>query len=137
MVIKSTPINNSNTSQRRISDPIKHLWWTFLRKWLTTISLKPIKAISPSTFTYPLEVEREFKVQKTFRRRPGCVLNALCTFSLRPVSRGNSLNQGNLNKRHSFSEGNICRRCFYSHLSVFISLHVFSQYILFIQKILG
>ena len=36
--------------------------------------------------TYPADTERKLKVHKTFRRLPGCLLNVLCTFSLRPVS---------------------------------------------------
>ena len=31
---------------------------------------------------------RKLNVHKTFRRRPGRLLNALCTFNLRPVSTG-------------------------------------------------
>ena len=31
---------------------------------------------------------RNLNVHKTFRRRPGCLLNVLCTFNLRPVSMG-------------------------------------------------
>ena len=37
----------------------------------------------------PVDTGRKLKVHKTFRRRPGCLLNVLCTFSLRPVSTGN------------------------------------------------
>ena len=31
---------------------------------------------------------RKLNVHKTFRRRPGRLLNVLCTFNLRPVSTG-------------------------------------------------
>ena len=31
---------------------------------------------------------RKLNVHKTFRRRPGCLLNVLCAFNLRPVYRG-------------------------------------------------
>ena len=36
----------------------------------------------------PLDAGRKLNVHKTFRRRPGRLLNVLCTFNLRPVSRG-------------------------------------------------
>ena len=38
--------------------------------------------------TIPLDTGRKLNVHKTFRRRPGRLLNVLCTFNLRPVSRG-------------------------------------------------
>ena len=37
---------------------------------------------------YPLGTGRKLNVHKTFRRRPGRLLNVLCTFHLRSVSRG-------------------------------------------------
>ena len=36
----------------------------------------------------PVDTGRKLNVHKTFRRRPGRLLNALCTFNLRPVSTG-------------------------------------------------
>ena len=36
----------------------------------------------------PVDTDRKLNVHKTFRRRPGHLLNVLCTFSLRPVSAG-------------------------------------------------
>ena len=39
---------------------------------------------------YPVDTGRKLKVNKTFRRRTGRLLNVLCTFSLRPVSTGSS-----------------------------------------------
>ena len=36
----------------------------------------------------PADTERKLNVHKTFRRRPGRLLNVLFTFSLRPVSTG-------------------------------------------------
>ena len=35
-----------------------------------------------------LDTERKLNVHKMFRRRPGRLLNVLCTFNLHPVSRG-------------------------------------------------
>ena len=36
----------------------------------------------------PVDTGRKLNVHKTFRRRPGRLLNFLCTFSLRPVFTG-------------------------------------------------
>ena len=36
----------------------------------------------------PVDTGRKFNIHKTLRRRPGRLLNALCTFNLRPVSTG-------------------------------------------------
>ena len=36
----------------------------------------------------PVDTGRKLDVHKTFRRRPGRLLNLLCTFNLRPVSTG-------------------------------------------------
>ena len=37
---------------------------------------------------YPVDTGRKMNVHKTFRIRPGRLLNFLCTFNLRPVSTG-------------------------------------------------
>ena len=37
---------------------------------------------------HPVDTGRKLNVHKTFRRRPGRLLNVLCTFNLRPVSTG-------------------------------------------------
>ena len=39
----------------------------------------------------PVDTGRKLNVYKTFRRRPGSLLNVLCTFNLRPVSMGKQL----------------------------------------------
>ena len=36
----------------------------------------------------PVDTGRKLNVHKTFRRHSGRILNALCTFNLRPVSTG-------------------------------------------------
>ena len=36
----------------------------------------------------PVDIGRKLNVRKTFRRRPGRLLNVLCTFNLRPMSTG-------------------------------------------------
>ena len=38
--------------------------------------------------TNPEDTGRKLNVHKTLRRRPGRLLNVLCTFNLRPVSTG-------------------------------------------------
>ena len=40
----------------------------------------------------PVEKEHKSNVGKTFRRRPGLLLNVLCTFNLRPVFTGKPTN---------------------------------------------
>ena len=37
---------------------------------------------------FPVDTGRKLNVHKTFRNRPGRLLNVLCTFNLRPVSTG-------------------------------------------------
>ena len=37
-----------------------------------------------------VDTGRKLNVHKTFRRRPGRLLNVLCTLNLRPVSTGNT-----------------------------------------------
>ena len=37
---------------------------------------------------YPVDTGRKFNVHKTFRRRPGRLMNILCMLNLRPVSTG-------------------------------------------------
>ena len=39
----------------------------------------------------PVDTRRNLNVHKTFRRRPGRLLNVLCTFNLRPVSTGKGI----------------------------------------------
>ena len=44
------------------------------------------KIIAPILLYIPADTGRKLNVHKTFRRRPGRLLNVLCTFNLRPVS---------------------------------------------------
>ena len=44
-------------------------------------------------YTSPVDTGRKLSVHKTFRRRPECLRNILCTFSLRPVSTGTGVAQ--------------------------------------------
>ena len=37
---------------------------------------------------FPVDTGHQMNVHKTFKRRPGRLLNVLCTFNLRPVSTG-------------------------------------------------
>ena len=62
--------------------PIHHEQCIFM-KW------KGKKQIST---TIALDTGRKLNVHKIFRRCPGCLVNVLCTFNLRPVSRGIKIN---------------------------------------------
>ena len=42
-----------------------------------------------------VDTGRKLNVHKTFRRRPGRLLNVLCTFNLRPVSTGSVVGASN------------------------------------------
>ena len=44
--------------------------------------------VSSRYINIPVDTGRKLNVHKTFRRRPGCLLNVLCTFNLRPVYTG-------------------------------------------------
>ena len=46
------------------------------------------KRFSNGTMNIPVDTGHKLNVHKLFRRRPGRLLNVLCTFSLRPVSTG-------------------------------------------------
>ena len=45
--------------------------------------------------SHPVDTGRKLNVHKTFRRRPGRLLNVLCTFNLRPVSTGQLIGRAN------------------------------------------
>ena len=46
---------------------------------------------TPVSYGNPVDTGRKLNVHKTFRRRPGRLLNVLCRFDLRPVSTGEEL----------------------------------------------
>ena len=48
----------------------------------------PLEKILCGRVNYPVDTGHKLNVHKTFRRHPGCLLNVLCTFNLRPVSTG-------------------------------------------------
>ena len=50
--------------------------------------LYTLSTVSSAAIVIPVDTERKLNVRKTFRRRPGRLLNVLCTFNLRPVSTG-------------------------------------------------
>ena len=54
----------------------------------THICILTMGRYSETFSAFPIDTRRKLNVQKTFRRRPGCLLNVLCTFNLRPVSTG-------------------------------------------------
>ena len=51
-------------------------------KVLKDLKMKRVK------MNVPADTGRKLNVHKTLRRRPGRLLNVLCTFNLRPVSTG-------------------------------------------------
>ena len=54
-----------------------------------SFSLRTFKWLEPYLKkSYPIDTGRKLNVDKTFRRRPGRLLNVLCTFNLRTVSKG-------------------------------------------------
>ena len=64
--------------------------FNFLEKGLVKVSPPYLRMIFQkncfSCYALPVDTGRKLNVQKTFRRRPGRLLNVFCTFSLRPVS---------------------------------------------------
>ena len=46
------------------------------------------KAFDTVDYSIPIDTGRKLNVLKASRRRPGCLLNVLCTFNLRPLSTG-------------------------------------------------
>ena len=75
---KSTYITGTLRKDRK-SNP-KEVITRNHREWSPDISI---------VYTFvPVDTGRKLSVYKTFRRRPGRLLNVLCTFSLRPVSMG-------------------------------------------------
>ena len=67
--------------------------------------------VSYETIKYLVDKGRKLNWHKTFRRRPGRLLNALCTFNLRSVSTGYGAG-----KFYKVSRNTICRS---SHPKVF------------------
>ena len=59
--------------------------WTWSYSEIFKSGLVPLTILC-SKLIDPVDTGRKLNVYKTFRRRPGRLLNALCTFSLRPVS---------------------------------------------------
>ena len=58
-----------------------------------------LKSKCPS---YPLDTGHELNVRKVFRRRPGRLLNVLCTFFMSCVQGGKSLNKKHDKENLSF-----------------------------------
>ena len=50
-----------------------------------------------------MDTGRKLNVHKTFRRRPGRLLNVLCTFNLRPVSKSIQLTSKRGNASNHFT----------------------------------
>ena len=58
------------------------LWGRWLLTWILRVLTKTRNDLNL------IDTGRKLNVHKTFIRRPGRVLNVLCTFNLRPVSTG-------------------------------------------------
>ena len=66
----------------------------------------------------PVDTGRKLNVHKTFRRRPGRLLNALCTFNLRPVSTGEVFyKKGILKYFARFTGKQLCRNFFFNKVA--------------------
>ena len=57
---------------------------TFCKKFNPSLFL-PFFIKMYTFLTYSVDTGRKLNLHKTFRTRPGCLLNVLCTFTLRPV----------------------------------------------------
>ena len=92
--------NSDLTKLKNWSQASSHAISKILRNWqplrLSKVSILKRYIISRDT-------GRKLKVHKTFRRFPGCLLNVLCTFNLRPVSTG--MRQQAWNQRINKYEG--------------------------------
>ena len=98
-----------------------YLWWT--KKTFNGIMKQPsqmffkIGVLKNFALFTPVDTECKLNAHKTFRRRPGCVLNVLCTFNLRPVSRGWSLFRKRFQHRcFSVNIGKFLKTFFREHL---------------------
>ena len=56
--------------------------------WFQSSKSQSIFLLAASDRHNPVYIGHKLNVHKTFRRRPGRLLNILCTFNLRPVSTG-------------------------------------------------
>ena len=59
--------------------------------YILSITIKDSLSNLPICLIYPVDTGRKLNIHKTFRKRPGHLLNVLCKFSLRPVSTGYQL----------------------------------------------
>ena len=59
---------------------------TWKSKRLSNESIEPPATSDCSLNSSPVDTRRKLNVHKTFRRRPGHLLNVVRTFNLRPVS---------------------------------------------------
>ena len=91
-VYKCCSVNSfSDTNQKHVCWKIhKVSFLVVLQENIFTMlnEIRLVKWVSSWVKLYPLDTGRKLKVHKTFRRHPGRLLNVLCTFSLRPMSRG-------------------------------------------------
>ena len=85
-VVATSCFQNSNfTKLKNWYQTSSHAISKILRNWQP---LRLSKVSILKRYIISLDAGRKLKVHKTFRRCPGCLLNVLCTFNLRPVSTG-------------------------------------------------
>ena len=70
----------------------KNLSFSFLAFDMKSAILSKDLKMKLMSVNYPVDTGRELNVHKAFRRRPGSLLNVLCTFNLHPVSTGYQIN---------------------------------------------
>ena len=80
-------VNNGNTRavckiylKLVITTPERRDWIDWICPGVSIVDFKQVNV--------PVDTGRKLNVHKTFRRRPGRLLNVVCTFNLRPVSTG-------------------------------------------------
>ena len=59
-----------------------------MEPWCTEVVIAAVQLHSKKPELCPVDTGHKCNVHKTFRRRPGHLLNVLLTFNLRPVSTG-------------------------------------------------
>ena len=76
------PCKNSGTQEFSMSTSFNNL------NVLSELSGAQCRITKCDMRRFPVDTGRKLNVHKTFRRRPGRLLNVLCMFNLRPVSTG-------------------------------------------------
>ena len=83
---------------------------------------------------HPLDTGRKLNIKKTFKRRPGRLLNVLCTLNLRPVTRGHSYTFLHLRNFNSYTyhsyifQSHTFFHSYTFHLHTSFHLYTFNSY---------